>query len=132
MLSAKSIRKVGVPGSGDQARAMLIAASKVRQLQRISVFSPTPAHRQAFAETIRREQRVNIEPVDRAEQAVVDCDLLISLFRAGREPFIAADWIAPSMHICAASSVRPGVRELEDGIWRKAAVGAGEPSRRSA
>jgi ornithine cyclodeaminase/alanine dehydrogenase-like protein (mu-crystallin family) len=26
------------------------------------------------------------------------------------------------MHICAASSVRPAARELEDDIWRKAAV----------
>jgi ornithine cyclodeaminase/alanine dehydrogenase-like protein (mu-crystallin family) len=101
---------------------MLIAASKVRQLQHVNVFSPTPAHRQAFAKSIGREQGLNIKPVDSAEQAVAGCDLLISAFRAGKEPLVAADWIMPGMHICAASSVRPGARELEDDIWRKAAV----------
>src|SRR5215472_10720051 len=68
MLSAKTIRTVGVLGSGEQARAMLIAVSKVRELQHVNVFSPTPAHRQAFAETVGREQCLNIKPVDRPEQ----------------------------------------------------------------
>lgn len=122
LLSAKTIGRVGVLGSGEQARAMLIAASKVRRLEHVDVFSPTPAHRAAFAETIGRGQGLRIRPVDRPEQAVVGCDLLISVFRAGKAPFVAAEWITPGMHICAASSVRPGARELADDVWRKAAV----------
>jgi alanine dehydrogenase len=122
VLARKTIRSVGVLGSGEQARSMLIAASKVRHLAQINVFSPTPAHRQAFAEAIGREQGLNVKPVDRPEQAVAGCDLLLSVFRAGKEPAVSADWITPGMHICAASSVRPAARELEDDIWRKAAV----------
>lgn len=122
MLASKTIRTVGVLGSGEQARTMLIAASKVRHLTEINVFSPTPAHRQAFAETIGREHGLNIKPVEHPRQAVAGCDLLLSVFRAGKEPFVAADWITPGMHICAASSVRPAARELEDAIWRRAAV----------
>ena len=122
MLAPKTIRKVGVLGSGEQARSMLIAASKVRHLAEISVFSPTPAHRQAFAETIGREQGLKIKPVEQPHQAVVGCDLLLSVFRAGKEPFVSADWITPGMHICAASSVRPSARELDDAIWRRATV----------
>jgi ornithine cyclodeaminase/alanine dehydrogenase-like protein (mu-crystallin family) len=122
VLAPETVRTVGVLGSGDQARSMLIAASKVRHLAQINVFSPTPAHRQAFAEAIGREQGLNIKPVERPEQAVAGCDLLLSVFRAGKEPAVSADWITPGMHICAASSVRPAARELEDDIWRKAAV----------
>jgi alanine dehydrogenase len=122
VLARKTIRSVGVLGSGEQARSMLIAASKVRHLPQINVFSPTPAHRQAFAEAIGREQRLNVKPVDHPKQAVAGCDLLLSVFRAGKEPAVSADWITPGMHICAASSVRPVARELEDDIWRKAAV----------
>jgi ornithine cyclodeaminase/alanine dehydrogenase-like protein (mu-crystallin family) len=122
VLARKTIRSVGVLGSGEQARSMLIAASKVRHLAQINVFSPTPAHRRAFADAIGREQGLNIKPVDRPEQAVAGCDLLLSVFRAGKEPAVSADWITPGMHICAASSVRPVARELEDDIWRKAAV----------
>jgi alanine dehydrogenase len=122
MLASKTIRTVGVLGSGEQARSMLIAASKVRNLPQINVFSPTAAHRQAFAETIGREHGLNIKPVEHPEQAVIGCDLLLSVFRAGKEPLVAADWITPGMHICAASSVRPTARELDDEAWRKAAV----------
>jgi ornithine cyclodeaminase/alanine dehydrogenase-like protein (mu-crystallin family) len=122
VLAPETVRTVGVLGSGDQARSMLIAASKVRHLGQINVFSPTPAHRQAFADAIGREQGLNIKAVERPEQAVAGCDLLLSVFRAGKEPAVLADWITPGMHICAASSVRPMARELEDDIWRKAAV----------
>jgi ornithine cyclodeaminase/alanine dehydrogenase len=122
VLALKTIRTVGVLGSGEQARSMLIAASKVRHLAQINVFSPTPAHRQAFAEAIVREQGLNIKPVERPEQAVAGCDLLLSVFRAGKEPAVSTDWITPGMHICAASSVRPVARELENDIWRKATV----------
>lgn len=122
VLAPKTIRTVGVLGSGEQARSMLIAASKVRHLTKINVFSPTPAHREALAEKIGREQGLNITPLDRPEHAVIGCDLLLSVFRAGKEPFVSADWITPGMHICAASSVRPSARELEDAIWRRTAV----------
>lgn len=122
VLAPKTIRNVGVLGSGEQARSMLIAASKVRHLAKINVFSPTPAHREAFAEKIGREQGLNITPLERPEHVVVGCDLLLSVFRAGKEPFVSADWITPGMHICAASSVRPSARELEDAIWRRTAV----------
>lgn len=122
MLARETIRTVGVLGSGEQARSMLIATSKVRHLAEIKVFSPTPAHRQAFAETIGREHGLNVKPVEQPQQAVAGCDLLLSVFRAGKAPFVAADWITPGMHICAASSVRPSARELDDAIWRSAAV----------
>src|ERR1700733_15034341 len=64
VLAPETVRTVGVLGSGDQARSMLIAASKVRHLGQINVFSPTPAHRQAFADAIGREQGLNIKAVE--------------------------------------------------------------------
>src|SRR5580704_12288707 len=38
MLAARTIRTAGVLGSGEQARSMLIAATKVRQLSRVKIF----------------------------------------------------------------------------------------------
>jgi alanine dehydrogenase len=122
VLARQTIGAVGVLGSGEQARSMLIAASKVRHLPPIKVFSPTPAHRQTFAENMKREHGLNVTAVDSPQHAVVGCDLLLSVFRAGKAPSVAAEWITPGMHICAASSVRPAARELEDDIWRKAAI----------
>jgi alanine dehydrogenase len=120
MLAAKDIDCVGILGSGEQARSMLIAASKVRRLTKARVFSPTPANREAFADKMRRDLGIDITAVDSAEKTVVGCDLLLSVYRAGGTPLVSADWIGPGMHICAASSVRPVARELEDQVWRKA------------
>jgi alanine dehydrogenase len=122
MLAAKDIRTVGVLGSGEQARSMLIAASKVRRLSKVKVYSPTSANRQAFADRIGRELGLDITPVESPEKAVIGCDLLLSVFRAGGTPLVSADWITPGMHISAASSVRPAARELEDQVWRKASI----------
>src|ERR1700683_3246377 len=80
VLASKTIRTAGVLGSGEQARSMLIAASKVRHLAQINVFSPTPAHRQAFADAIGREQGLNIKPVERPGQAVAGGDLCVRVF----------------------------------------------------
>jgi alanine dehydrogenase len=122
ILARKVACTVGLLGSGEQARSLLIAASKVRRFSKIKVFSPTHAHRQAFAETMRREQALEVEPVESAEQAVAGSDLVLSVFRAGKEPVVKANWITPGTHVSAASSVRPAARELEDGIWRSASV----------
>jgi alanine dehydrogenase len=119
MLAAKSIHSVGILGSGEQARSMLVASSKVRWLPAVKVFSPTRSNREAFAERMGRELGLDITPVDSAEKAVVGSDLLLSVYRAGTTPVVLGDWIGPGMHICAASSVRPAARELEDDVWRK-------------
>jgi ornithine cyclodeaminase/alanine dehydrogenase-like protein (mu-crystallin family) len=120
MLAAEHIDTVGILGSGEQARSLLVAASKVRRLSKARVFSPTRANREAFAERTGRDLGLDITAVDTAEKAVVGCNLLLSVYRAGGEPLVSADWIGPGVHICAASSVRPAARELEDRIWRKA------------
>jgi len=95
MLAAKDIGSVGILGSGEQARSMLIAASKVRRLSKARVFSPTPANREAFAEKMSQDLGLDITAVDSAEEAVVGCDLLLSVYRAGGEPLVSADWIGP-------------------------------------
>lgn len=113
------INCVGVIGSSDQARATLSAAAQVRALSTVKVFSPTPTNRNAFAETMSERLGLDVVPVDRTEDAVIGCDLVLSVYRAGSKPVLCADWIGPGTHVNAASAVRPEARELEDEVWRK-------------
>lgn len=122
VLARREIDCVGILGSSEQARAMLRAMTRVRNVRRVKVFSPTRVHREQFAASMDEQLNVSITPVDSAEQAVTDCDLLLSIFRSGRAPLVLADWIRPGTHITAASSVRPEARELDDGVWRKSAI----------
>lgn len=122
VMARKQISCVGVLGSSEQARRLLAATARVRDLQMVKVYSPTPENRRAFAEKMGEQLGLTIVPVDCPKDAVIDSDLLLSAFRAGSKPVVSAEWIGPGTHVSAASSVRPEARELEDGVWRKSSV----------
>jgi ornithine cyclodeaminase/alanine dehydrogenase-like protein (mu-crystallin family) len=98
---------------------MLAAVAHVRRLPRVKVYSPNPAHRHRFAAEMEHSLGVPVVAVDRPDQAVRGCDLVLSAYRAGREPMISAAWLDPGTHLNAASSVRPEAREIEDEVWSK-------------
>ena len=122
LLARKEIACVGLLGSSAQARTMLTAVSRIRDLRRVKVFSPTRSHREAFARSISESLSIDVEPVDSAMRAVRESDLVLSAFRASGTPVVMADWLAPGTHVNAVSSVRPGARELDDDVWRKCTV----------
>ena len=122
ILAARDATEAGVLGSSEQARAMLAAISRVRRLSRVKVYSPTPENRRRFAETMSATLGFEVVAVDTPQQALADVEVVLSIFRAGTAPLVAADWISPGAHICAASSIRPEARELQDDVWRKCAV----------
>jgi ornithine cyclodeaminase/alanine dehydrogenase-like protein (mu-crystallin family) len=65
---------------------------------------------------------IEIVPVDSAEAAVRDSDLVASGVRAGTSPVLFAEWLAPGAHVTAISAVRPESRELDAEVWRRADV----------
>jgi len=120
ILAKPEIATVGILGSSDQSRAMLAALARVRTPGAVAVFSPTAANRRRFAAQMAERLDLSIAPVDSARAAVVGADIVLSVFRAGSEPSIAADWIGAGTHIHVGSSIRPENRELMDEVWRKA------------
>ncbi|HZU08122.1 MAG TPA: ornithine cyclodeaminase family protein [Chloroflexota bacterium] len=122
LLARPEAETVGLLGSSEQARALLRAVARVRRLRRGRVFSPTPAHRERFAAELGAELGLALEPVADPETAVRDAALVLSAIRAGREPVLRAEWLAPGCHVTAISAVRPEARELDDGVWRRSAV----------
>jgi alanine dehydrogenase len=122
VLAKPEVEQVGVLGSSDQARAMLLAVSRVRNVRRVKVYSPTPANRRRFANEMGGYLNIAITPVETASDAVAGCDLVLSVYRAGTKPLVEANWIKAGAHINAASSVRPEARELKEEIWRNCTV----------
>jgi ornithine cyclodeaminase/alanine dehydrogenase-like protein (mu-crystallin family) len=118
LLSAPEIATIGVLGSSDQARAMLTAICRIRSPQRVKVFSPTEANRNRFAEDMSRSLGATVSTVQTPREAIAGSDLILSVFRAGTQPLVEAEWIAPGTHINAGSSVRPEARELHDAVWQ--------------
>ena len=121
-LAKEDISEVGILGSSEQARAMLTAVVRVRKMPKVKVFSPTKENRSRFADAMGKGLGLNILPVDTAQAAVAGSDLVLSVFRSGREPVVDASWIESGTHLNASSSIRPEARELKDNVWTKCDV----------
>ena len=122
LLARQKVEEAGLLGSGEQARALLAALSRVRTPRRVKVFSPTPTNRERFAAAMSEQLGIEMVPVDSAEAAVRDSDLVASGVRAGTAPVLFGEWLAPGAHVTAISAVRPEARELDAEVWRRADV----------
>jgi ornithine cyclodeaminase/alanine dehydrogenase-like protein (mu-crystallin family) len=69
-----------------------------------------------------KQLNLTIDAVGSPREAVADCDLVVSVFRAGTEPLIDAAWIKAGSHVNAGSSIRPEARELKDDVWTRCAI----------
>ena len=116
-LARPGVGRVGVLGSGEQARAHVRALAEVRRFADVRVYSPRPERRDAFAAWVRREFSCDAGAEDTAEDAVAGADVVIAAFRASGSPVLRAAWIRPGTHVVGISSVRPEAREIEDRVW---------------
>jgi len=108
-------------GSGVQAKSHLEGFHCVRPLERVRVWSPTPAHREAFARESAERYRFPIEAVDTAEAAVRDADLVV-VATSSRTAVLQGAWLAPGAHITGVGAFRPDWRELDGEAVRRAGV----------
>jgi alanine dehydrogenase len=94
-LAPTGARTLALLGSGQQARTQLQAVSRaVPGLQRVLVYSPTPAHREAFAVEVSSWLGVHVEAVDSVEAATRDADI-VDLANSSRVPVIERSQVKP-------------------------------------
>jgi alanine dehydrogenase len=97
-LARKDPRKVAVLGSKVHAETQLKALATVRTLAHVSVFSPTEAHRRAFAEKMSRELAIDVTPASSPEVAAADADILIAA-TSSSVPVYDGDWLKKGAHV---------------------------------
>ena len=97
-LAREDTHVVGMLGSGGMARTFLEAFKCVRDVRLCKVFSPTPAHREAFAEEMSRRLNIEVRAVDDPRKAVHGADILSSCTDS-MAPVYDAEWIEKGMHV---------------------------------
>jgi alanine dehydrogenase len=107
-LSREDTHVVGMLGSGGMARTFLEAFKNVRDIRRCKVYSPTAAHREAFAEEMSKRLNMEVIAVDNPRDAVKGTDILSSCTDS-MQPCYDADWIEKGMHV-----TNLGRREMPD------------------
>jgi alanine dehydrogenase len=109
-LSRDDSHVVGMLGSGGMARTFLEAFKCVRDIRLCKVYSPTPAHREAFAQEMGRQLNIEVRAVDNPREAVRGADILSSCTDS-MQPVYDADWIEKGMHV-----TNLGRREMPEAV----------------
>jgi alanine dehydrogenase len=112
---------LGILGAGVQARAHILALTRVRRLSRIKLYSPSGKSALSIKQDMEQICGAPIEVVDSPQDAVRDSDLLVTVTTA-KEPIVRPEWLKPGAHINAVGSHRPDLREIDGATLKGAKV----------
>ncbi|MFO7833050.1 MAG: ornithine cyclodeaminase family protein [Halohasta sp.] len=111
-LARSDAERVGIIGSGPQARGQLRATATVRELSAVRVYSPTREHRESFAAEMDDTLDCEVRAVDASATAVTDADIVITATNAA-EPVFDGELLTPGTHVTAMGQYTPRKRELD-------------------
>jgi alanine dehydrogenase len=97
-LARRDARRLTLIGSGKQARAQLQAIAQVRDLDHVSVTSPTPDHREAFSAWARAALDLDVRATSDVRGAVEASDIVICATSAAA-PVLETSWVTPGTHV---------------------------------
>ena len=127
-LAKADARRVGIFGSGNQAYSTFVGLTELRQIDSAKVFSPTKAHREAFARKMTEITGVPVEPVEEGPRAAQDVDIILCMTNTN-VPVIDGAWLEPGQYIVSVIGsnielVKSGNldkprREIDDGTLRR-------------
>lgn len=120
VLAPERIDRVGVVGSGLQARYQVRCLREVRSFSRVLAWSPDRAHLETYVREMRAEgYEVTAAPTP--EAVCRGADLIITA-TAAREPLVRSEWLRPGHHVTALGSDAPGKQELDADCLARADV----------
>jgi alanine dehydrogenase len=109
-------RHVAVIGSGLEGRTNLLGVCAVREVERVTVFSPNRERREAFAGRMTQELKIEVIACDSPESCVDGADIVVvATNTTGKGDGIAfrGAWARPGMHLNAIGSTMPKLREID-------------------
>lgn len=97
-MARRDATKVGILGSGKQARTQLEAVCVVRPITHAYVYSPTLERRERFAKEMEPVCKIEIVPVDRPQEAVEGRGIVITATTSSK-PLFDGQWLAEGTHL---------------------------------
>src|ERR1041385_2431985 len=121
VLANETAGDLALIGAGVQARKHLESIACVRKLKRVRVAASRFEKAQLFADEMQPTIAIPLEPVETAEEAICDADLIVTATTA-REPVLKREWISEGAHINAIGTFSPKAREIDSATMAAANV----------
>ena len=111
-LARPDSRVVGMLGSGGMARTYSAAYCTLLPIERIQVYSPTPAHREAFAEEMSTRLEIPVVVAATPYEAVKGADIVADCTDSSTPIFEDAAWVRDGMHLATFGADRLGAEAV--------------------
>jgi ornithine cyclodeaminase/alanine dehydrogenase-like protein (mu-crystallin family) len=119
-MARENASKIGIFGTGWQARSQLEAVCAVRSIERIVAFGRNAEKCEQFCQEMTDKLGVKVTPAASAEEAATEQDILITITTA-KEPLFKGAWLAPGTHVNAAGSNMLDRQEIDVETVRRSA-----------
>lgn len=117
-LAKEDASRVGIFGSGRQARSQLWAVSAVRELTEALVYSPNQEHRENYASDMSEKLGIEVCAVDSAD-AVLEQSEIICTATTSHTPVFDGGAVAPGTHVNVIGQHYPDRREVDTKLISK-------------
>jgi ornithine cyclodeaminase len=104
-----------VLGAGSQARYQIRAMTRVRDIQKLRVWSPDPEEVEAYAAEVAGGLNFPVEGAQSPSEAVDGADLVVTVTPA-RSPILDLKWLSSGVTVVAVGSDGPEKQELDPAI----------------
>ncbi|API60253.1 hypothetical protein BSL82_13935 [Tardibacter chloracetimidivorans] len=121
VMARSDASRLAMVGAGKQSITQIAAVAAVRRLDRVTIWSPTAAHREALAAKV--EQKLGIEAIaTQTLDEALDAADVVTLVTRAREPVITRDMLARGVHLNAVGAITPERVEFEPSLLERATV----------
>jgi ornithine cyclodeaminase/alanine dehydrogenase-like protein (mu-crystallin family) len=120
-LARQDARRVGIFGTGRQARTQLAAVAAVRELESATAWSRDPERRERFCAEMSQALDLPVRPAGMPEDAARGQDIVVTITTAA-EPVLRGEWLESGVHVNAAGSNSVLRRELDETAVRRASL----------
>ena len=120
-LARADASRVGLIGTGRQARTQLEAITKVRQVSSLKVFGRDQERQQEFCRDAQERLGIQAEPASSAEEAVRFGEVVITATNA-RDPVVLGEWLQPGTHVNTIGANMANRRELDEVTLARASL----------
>ncbi len=120
-LARKDACRLGMIGTGAQARTQLAAVALVRTLEAARVFSRDATRRKQFCSEMSEQLDLEVEPAESAEAAARFADIVITATTSS-QPVLKGEWLRSGTHVNAIGANMTTRREIDDVVLERASV----------